>query len=389
MPVKKKSKRVQSIKRNVVHGTGHRSTDHCHQRASIEAQIAALENQLAMLDRASDSGLRTSGPASNSNPEARSLKPEARATLAAPANLLAVPVGSSFLRVSWNAVVGAKGYLLQYSSDANFVNDTHAIILDAPGTAMTLSGLKPDTMYHVKVKSLADIGDSDSNFSMAYLVRTGKATGDETVTFLQGWLADLQNVNQNALALLPEIENGTLSPAERRRLLGSGVRRYGYFDKVSDVATDYPQFWSLGENETETMKALIREIEVLRNLLVSFEFGSRLVTDRLLTVGHEVFRLANVYYRGVREAMRRQMPEAEQVFQLLQLFWQRPRRTSGGTTRKQALRDARALERGTRVGKVTFENEADTFTKGKRTITDETMPMPKGGVKMETVDSGQ
>jgi hypothetical protein len=40
---------------------------------------------------------------------------------------------------------------------------------------------------------------------------------------------------------------------------------------------------------------------------------------------------------------------------------------------------------------VTFENEADTFTKGKRTITDETMPVPKGGFAVDseqwTVDS--
>ena len=178
---------------------------------------------------------------------------------------------------------------------------------------------------------------------------------------------------------MPEIENGTQTPGQRRRLLGSGVRRYGYFDKVSDTATDYPQFWPLGKDESENMKEMIREIEALRNLLLFFKTGARLVTDRLLVLGDEVFRIANVYYVGVREAARRQLdPEAEAVFQLLRQFWQRPRRpgngNGNGTTKKRAMRDARALERGTRVGKVTFENEADTVIPGKKRITDETQP---------------
>jgi hypothetical protein len=64
--------------------------------------------------------------------------------------LVAVPVGSSFIRVSWNAVTNASGYLVQYSSDGDFVNDTNAIILDGPVTSTTLTGLRADTMYHIK-----------------------------------------------------------------------------------------------------------------------------------------------------------------------------------------------------------------------------------------------
>ena len=376
----KAAKRVHSssVASARVHRKAHSAANATTIIASMEKQIAVLEEKIALLEGSGQCSKNTDHcplPTDHcsdhcSLPTAHS----ARATLAAPANLLAVPVGSSFLRVSWNTVVGAKGYLLQYSSDANFVNDTNAIIVDAPATAITLSGLKPDTMYHVKVKSLADTGDSDSNFTMAYLVRTGVASGNDNPAFLQGWLSDLQNANQSLFAILPEIENGTQTPGQRRRLLGSGVRRYGYFDKVSDTATEYPQFWPLGNDETENMKDLIREIEALRNLLVFFESGARLVTDRLLVIGDEVFRLANVYYRGVREAVRQQMPDAEAVFQRLRLFWHRPRRSAAETTKKRALRNARALQRGTRVGKVTFENEADTVIPGKKRITDETQP---------------
>jgi hypothetical protein len=132
----------------------------------MESQITMLEEKIALLEQASGSGLQASGKASgyvsNVNPEvrslksevgaapeARSLKPEVRAKLAAPTNLNATPFGSGFLRVSWNAVVGAKGYLVQYSSDSAFVNDVHAEMVDAPSASITLSGLKPDTGNHI------------------------------------------------------------------------------------------------------------------------------------------------------------------------------------------------------------------------------------------------
>ena len=286
------------------------------------------------------------------------------------------------MRVSWNAVIGAKGYLVQYSSDSNFVNDTNAVIVDAPATSITLSGLRADTMYHIKVKSLADIGDSDSNFSMAYLARTGIATGDESVTHLQNWLAEMQSVFQNFATLLPELESTVLTTLERKRLLGSGVRRYGFIDKVSDVASDNMQFWPASANLQDALKDQLRKIEALRNVLVWLRTVNRVAGDMLLLTGHEAFQMANTYYASVRAAARSNILGARQVFQLLQMFWQRPRNPSAEPTKKQAMRDARALDRGTRVGKVTFENEADTLTKGKKSITDETTPVPKGGVKI-------
>ena len=75
-----------------------------------------------------------------------------------------------------------------------------------------------------------------------------------------------------------------LTTAERKRLRGSGVRRFGFIDKVSDTAEAYPQFWPTSVNGEDghvdfqdKLKESLREIEVLRNMLVWFRYALRVV----------------------------------------------------------------------------------------------------------------
>jgi hypothetical protein len=292
------------------------------------------------------------------------------------------------MRVSWNAVTNASGYLVQYSSDSAFVNDTHAIMLD--GTSTTLSGLKADTMYHIHVKALAFEGDTDSSFSLPYLTRTGLASGDETATHIQDWLDEMQSVFQNFATLMPELETTVLTLAERRRLQGSGVRRYGFIDKVSDVAEQYPQFWPAvvyGEDSPVDfqvgLKENLRKIEALRNLLLWVRTLERVIGDLFLLTSNVAFQQANTYYGAVRVAARSNVLGARQIYQLLQLFWRRTRdKSQEQPTIPETIRDVRGILRGTKVGSVYVSNEADSTVKGKRTIVDETRKKPKSGVKV-------
>ena len=240
-------------------------------------------------------------------------------------------------------------------------------------------------MYHVKVKSLADVGDTDSDFTMAYLVRTGVATDEERVTHFQTWLTAVQGVNQQLFDVLPDMEDLVLSSADRKRLNGSGVRRYGYIDKISDTAMEYPQFWPSFVENTDELKELIREIEVLRNLAIVFRHCARISEDRLLIVGDDAFRLANTYYRTVHDAARSGVPEAEQVLRMIELFWQRRRKASAEPTAKETLRNFKGLMNGTREGEMFIGNESDSFTKGKRTVIDKTRKKQRNNFKeMET-----
>ena len=206
---------------------------------------------------------------------------------------------------------------------------------------------------------------------------------------LHAWLTELKEVNARYEALLPELGSFSLSHAERLRLSGSGVRRYGYIDVVSDTAAAYPKFWPACGNDTDTeqMKSLIRIIESLKNLRLFFDKGTRRVQDLLLLRGDQSYRLANRYYVAVREAARYQLGESETVWNHLRLYWKRKRKSNAEPTQKNVVRDAIALMRGTKEGTVCVSNTSDRVVQGVKTVVDETTSVKqRGGMKVAEVE---
>ena len=207
-------------------------------------------------------------------------------------------------------------------------------------------------------------------------------TGEEIVTYLRTMFEELQILFGNFAELLPQLENTTLNATDRRRLNGSGVRRYGFIEKVFEVSGDFPQFWPpFGEGRKE-MNQYVNEIDVLRNLLIWFRHVARVVQDLLLIAGDNAFRVAGAYYTFAREGARQKNPEAAQVFDMLRLFWKRPRRSNGEPTEKELERDFNAVMHGTKDGTVSVSNESDQMIKGKRVVIDHTYRKPRGGARV-------
>jgi hypothetical protein len=293
--------------------------------------------------------------------------------------------------VTWSAVPAAYSYTVAYSKDATFSTGSQTGIVNAPGTSYTVPGREPDTIYYVRVKSYPNLpgDDTASDYSATQAVRTladvsGETPNLDDVTQLQEWLNDLQMMNKVIFHNLPDFANAALSPKERRRSLSSGVRRYGFIDKVSDTAVAYPEFWPADIAGLDDMKAMMREIEVLRNLMILFRKLARLAEDRFLTLSNEAFLLANAYYASVRIAARRKNLDAEQVFQMLRSFWLRPRKNSGTPTRKKLGRNAKAVAEGKRDGEIYMKTESDTVTKGQRIAMDNSYPKGRGVKVKET-----
>ena len=187
---------------------------------------------------------------------------------------------------------------------------------------------------------------------------------------------ELEDMNEVLTTLLENVLNfapdSALSDAERRRLLGSGVRRYGFIDKVADVAEDNPEFVP-PFLDLETLERLLRDIENLRNLLVTLRQLLRVYSDLLLLTSDEGFRLALMYYNSVRDATRRRVPGAQAIFQTLQLFFRRQKPTPEEPTEVEVERDVKALLHGKKDGKIVIENETPhVVRKGKHVVVDET-----------------
>ena len=310
----------------------------------------------------------------------RSEKP--RAQLAQPEITFMQATGPHEIVVKWNAVPNAASYSFKYSTDPNVMLDVEAKYPHANETQVTLDALLPDTTYYAHIKANAGAGNTESAYSIIKAATTPVAgsggggdggEGDsEIAADLRLWLSNLKGVYDQFSVNLPSVGNSNLSPAERRRMLGAGFRRYGYFDKISDTAAEWPQFWPAYGGDQVRLKELIRELEVLRNLLVFFEMGTRSVTDMILVVSNEAFRLANMYYRSVRTAARDCNPEAEAVFQQLREFWRNRRRMMGEPTNREMRRDLNGVLNGTKTGTVAATNEGESVAKGVKTRFDET-----------------
>ena len=315
------------------------------------------------------------------------LEASPRAPLATPSITGIAAVDSHSLRVTWNLVSSATGYLIRYSTDDTFVNNMFTLTAAATTSTATLYGLQPNTLYYVSVQAIAINSADNSPFSVTRSGRTESVPESATVRDLQTWLDEDQNLFQSFSAILPQIGSTVLDTTDRKRLLGSGVRRFGYIEKVYEVSQEYPQFWpALVTNaDIEKFADLVKEIDVLHNLMIWFQYASRVVQDMLLLAGDDAFRQAGMYYTTARDMASRKIPEAMQVYNTLKSFWKKRSKTSSQQepTQKEAERDFRAVARGKKVGKVVAINESDTIIKGKRMIIDETMPKPRNEVKVE------
>jgi hypothetical protein len=185
---------------------------------------------------------------------------------------------------------------------------------------------------------------------------------------------------------LVDVPNMTTS--ERMRLMGSGVKRYGFLDKVSDIATDFPDYFPRSIDPLE-FKETIREIEILRNMVLSCNTMVRIMTDKLLLLGDEAYRAALAYYRAVEVASRGGDQQAQIIYRTLRQFFQRHRTEheeptidgSTGSPTKQLLHDFNALRHGTKDGKIIIENEKPHTTGGKHVVIDDVHKHKQGSFK--------
>jgi hypothetical protein len=168
-----------------------------------------------------------------------------------------------------------------------------------------------------------------------------------------------------------EVDN-TLSQAERRRLIGAGVRNYGFIDKAYDIARDNPTFLPPFLSSQEIWQDM-HAFEEIRQLVMVLEKFLQLATECMMVRGDRCFRDALRVYDSLKEMSKNNVPGAKPLFESLVSFFRKRRRPDEKEmTVKQIERKFHALIHGTEEGEMTVKNEKARTIAGKRVIIDKT-----------------
>lgn len=92
---------------------------------------------------------------------------------AAPTDFNGTRLSTSSVGYSWNAVDGAKSYIVELSQDISFIKDVQSQTVPSSKLSAVFTGLQPNTAYFVHVKAVtADFNASTAAFSNEIQVRT-------------------------------------------------------------------------------------------------------------------------------------------------------------------------------------------------------------------------
>jgi hypothetical protein len=183
-----------------------------------------------------------------------------------------------------------------------------------------------------------------------------------------------------------EPNDSTLTTAEKRRLVGAGVRNYGFIEKAEDIARDNPDFHPPNFSYT-AMHAAALELEEIRQLVLTLEQFLQLANDCLLMKGDAYYRYALRIYGSLREQARNKVPGADPLFKAFLKYFRRPKISEEGEeTEKELERDFHRLIHGKADGEIKIVNERPHASGGVHEVVDD---VHKGKASFKESEEGE
>jgi len=190
-----------------------------------------------------------------------------------------------------------------------------------------------------------------------------QATIDHLNTMLNDLKTILDNYSQHLRSL------------DRRRLNGVGVRKLGFIERAYEIALENSEFLP----HYLTIERFGEDIQYFMDFRTLTDLTAQ-IREKLWNITIQSSDIAYTdaleFYASVREAAKRRVDAAETIFNELSPFFRshgrRMEDSETPPTKKQALRDFKALESGKHDGILIVENRKPKLTGGKRKIVDET-----------------
>jgi len=169
-----------------------------------------------------------------------------------------------------------------------------------------------------------------------------------------------------------ELENyaAHLRALDRKRLNGVGIKTLGFIDRSHEYAAENPEFlpyYLSLEKYTEDHDYFIG----FHTLLDIDKQIQELLWNITLQAADMVYTDSLEFYSSVREAARRRVDASESIYKDLSLFFRKYRKAQDKPTAKEIIRDANAILRGKRNGKIALENIKPKLTGGAHKVVDE------------------
>jgi hypothetical protein len=161
-----------------------------------------------------------------------------------------------------------------------------------------------------------------------------------------------------------------LTGTDRRRLIGAGVRNYGFIDKSFDIARDNPQFMPPNFDLT-LLNWNMHELEDFRQLMWVLQQFTQAASNAFLLQADACYRDALRIYGSLQEQTRNKVPGAEPLFQALRTFFSRSRRQPADEPTEMELeRDIKQLLHGKADGEIVIKNESPRAQGGVHEVID-------------------
>ncbi|MDR1562614.1 MAG: hypothetical protein LBS54_05985 [Dysgonamonadaceae bacterium] len=114
----------------------------------------------------------------------------------------------------------------------------------------------------------------------------------------------------------------TLSTDERKRLFGSGTKSYGFVEKSCASAADNPQFLP-PYLSVEKFQNNYGDVYRKRTLYQQVKLYEQQVYESLLASSDEAYRDSLDYYNALKDATRRNIPDAKELLDELKPYFHR------------------------------------------------------------------
>jgi hypothetical protein len=167
--------------------------------------------------------------------------------------------------------------------------------------------------------------------------------------------------------------NSALTGTERMRLIGAGVRNYGFIEKAWDIVRENPDFTPANFSAAEFHEN-IQMLDAYRQLSWILEKFLQAANEAMLIRADASFRNALRVYNSLKEQSRGRVHGAEPLFRALLRFYRRRRPAEEleetEPTMKQLERDFNKMVHGKEDGEMILKNEKPRMVGGIRQVID-------------------